>query len=60
MREIVSGYKRMGGGQRKGRDIDVSGVSGYRFFEFLDEVNGITDKQSERAILVLVILVAIF
>ena len=50
----------MGGGERKGRDIDVSGISGYMFFKSLDELDGIADEESKCAILVLVILVAIF
>ena len=49
----------MGGGERKGRDVDVSGISGNEFFEFLDKLDGIADEESKCAILVLEILVAI-
>jgi hypothetical protein len=59
-REIVLGYKGVGGGERKGRDVDVSGICGYGSFEFLDELDGIADEESKCAILVLEILVAIF
>ena len=59
-REIVLGYNGVGGGERKGRDIDVSGISGYMFFKSLDELDGIADEESKCAIFVLVILVAIF
>jgi hypothetical protein len=58
-REIVLGYKGVGGGERKGRDVDVSSICGYRFFEFLDKLDGIVDEESKCAILVLKILVAI-
>jgi hypothetical protein len=58
-REIVLGYKGERGGEREGRDVDVSGISGYGFFEFLDELDGIADEESECTILVLAILVAI-
>ena len=58
-REIVLGYKRVSGGEGKGRNIDVSGASGYGIMEFLDKLNGIIDEKSEVAILVLAILVAI-
>ena len=54
-REIVLGYNGGGGGERKGGDIDVSGISGYRFFKFLDKLNGIADEESECTILVLAI-----
>ena len=54
------GYNGVGGGVRKGRDIDVSGISGYMFFKFLDKLDGIADEEYKCAILVLVILVAIF
>ena len=50
----------MGGGERKGRDINVSGILDYGIFEFLNELDAITDEESKRAILVLVILAAIF
>jgi hypothetical protein len=59
-REIVLGYKGVGGGERKGRDVDVSGICGYGFFKFLDKIYGIADEESKCAILVLEILVAIF
>jgi hypothetical protein len=61
-REIVLGYKGVGGGERKGRNVDVSGISGYGFFEFLDKLDGIADEERKCpcAILVLKILVAIF
>ena len=49
----------MGWGERKSRDVDVSGISGYGFFEFLDKLDGIVDEESECATLVLTILVAI-
>ena len=35
-------------------------MKGYGFFEFLDKLDGIADEESECAILVLAILVAIF
>ena len=54
------GYKGVGGGERKGRDINVSGILDYGIFEFLNELDAITDEESKRAILVLVILAAIF
>ena len=38
----------------------MSGMKGYGFFEFLDKLDGIADEESECAILVLAILVAIF
>jgi len=56
----VLGYKGVGGGKGKGRDVDVSGIFGYGSFEFLDKLDGIADEESKRAILVLKILVAIF
>jgi hypothetical protein len=59
-REIVLGYKGVGGGERKGRDVDVSGICGYGYSEFLNKLDGIADEESKRAILVLEILVAIF
>ena len=54
------GYNGVGGGVRKGRDIDVSGISGYGFFKFLDKLEGIANEESKCIVLVLVILVAIF
>ena len=54
------GYKGVRGGERKGRDVDVSGILGDGFFEPLDKIDGIDDEESECAILVLGILVAIF
>jgi hypothetical protein len=59
-REIVLGYKGVGGGEWEGRDVDVSGIFSYRVFEILDKLDGIADKESECAVLVLEILVAIF
>jgi hypothetical protein len=59
-REIVLGYKGMGGSERKGRDIDESGIFSYGVFEFLDKLDGIADEEGKCAILVLAILVAIF
>jgi hypothetical protein len=59
-REIVLGYKGVGGGKREGRDVDVSGICGYGYFEFLDKLDGIADEESKCAILVLEILGAIF
>ena len=41
------GYKGKVGGERKGRDVDMSGISGYDFFEFLDKLDGITNKESK-------------
>ena len=58
--EVVLGYKRAGGGERKSRDVYVSGTSGYGFFECLDKLDGIADEESECAILDLAILVATF
>ena len=58
--EIMLRYKGVGGGERKGRDVDVSGTLGYGNIEFLDKLDGIADEESECAILVLAILVAIF
>jgi hypothetical protein len=60
LREIMLGYKGVGGGEREGRDVDVSGICSYGFFEFLNELDGITDEESKCPILVLKILVAIF
>jgi hypothetical protein len=45
---------------RKGRDVDMSGIFGYGYFEFLDKLDGIADEESKSAILVLAILEAIF
>jgi hypothetical protein len=56
----VLGYKGVGGSERKGRDVDVSGILFYGYFEFLDKLDGIADEESKSAILVLAILVAIF
>ena len=50
----------MGGGKRKGRDVNVSGIFGYGYFEFLDKLDGIVDEESKCTIVVLEILVAIF
>ena len=47
-------------GERKGRNIDVGGILGYGFFEYLNKLDGITDEKSECTILVLEILIAIF
>jgi hypothetical protein len=58
--EIVLGYKGVGRGEKKGRNVDVSGICGYGFFEFLDKLDGITNEESKSAILVLAILEAIF
>ena len=58
--EIVLGYKGVGGGERKGRDVDVSGICVHGFVEFLDKLDGIADKESKWAILVLVNLVTIY
>jgi hypothetical protein len=60
LREIVLGYKGVGGGEREGRDVDVRGICGYGYFKFLDKLDGIADEESKYAILVLEILVAIF
>jgi hypothetical protein len=49
-REIVLGYKGVGRGEREGRDVDVSGISGYWFFEFLDKIDGIADEESKYAL----------
>ena len=43
----------MGGGEREGRDVDESGIFGYRCFEYLDKLEGVADEESESAILVL-------
>ena len=60
LREIVLGYKGVGGGERKRRDVNVSSISGYGYFEFLDKLDCIANEEKECAILVLAILVAIF
>ena len=44
LREIVLRYKGEGGGERKSRDVDVCGISGNGFYEFLDKLDGIADK----------------
>jgi hypothetical protein len=56
----VLGYKGVGGGERNGRDIDVSRIFGYGYSECLDKLDGIANEESECAILVLEILEAIF
>ena len=53
------GYKGVGGGEWKGRYVNVGGTSSYGVLEFLDKIDGIADEKSEFAILVLVILVVI-
>ena len=58
-REIVLGYKGVGGGKRKGGYVDMSGICDYGFSELLNKLDGIADEESECAILVLAILVAI-
>ena len=47
------GYKGEGGGEREGRDVDESGIFEYGLFEYLDKLEGVTDEESEFAILVL-------
>jgi hypothetical protein len=59
-REIVLRYKGVGGGEREGRDVDVSGILGYGSYGCLDKLDGIADEESKCAILFLEILVAIF
>ena len=59
LREIVLGYKGVGGREGEGRNVDVSGTLGYGVLEFLDKLNGIADEKSEFAIIVLAILVTI-
>ena len=54
------GYKGVGGGERKGGNIDVSGICDYGLSKFLNKLDGITDEKSECTILVLEILIAIF
>jgi hypothetical protein len=58
--EIVLGYKGVRGGERKGRDVDVSRICSYGVFEFLDKLDGIANEESKSVILVLAILEAIF
>ena len=41
----------MRGGEREGRDVDVSGIVDYRCFEILDKLDGVADEESECAIL---------
>jgi hypothetical protein len=50
----------VGRGERKGRNVDVSGICGYGFFEFHNKLDGIADEESKSAILVLAILEVIF
>ena len=50
----------MGRGEGKSRNIDVSGILGYGFFEYLDKLDGIADEESKCVILVLAILIVIF
>ena len=47
------GNKGLSGGEGEGGDIDVSGILGYRLFEYLDKLDGIGDEKSKFAILVL-------
>ena len=56
----MPGYKGVGRCERKGRDVDVGGIFGYGYFEFLDKLEGIADEESECPILVLVNLVTIY
>ena len=58
--EVVQRYKGVGWGEREGGDVYQSGISDYGFFKCLDKLDGIGDEESECAILVLEILVAIF
>jgi hypothetical protein len=60
LREIVLGYMGVRGCERKGRDVDVSGICGYGYFEFIDKLDGIANEKCKCAILVLAILVVIF
>ena len=46
LREILLGYKGVGGGEREGRDVDLSGIFGYGFSEYLDKLDGIADEES--------------
>ena len=50
----------MGGGEREGRDVNLSGIFDYGCFEYLDKLDGIADEESKCAILVLAILADIF
>ena len=59
LREIVLGYKRVGGGEWEGRYVNVSGTASYGVFEILDKIDGIADEMSEFTIFVLAILVPI-
>ena len=54
-REIVLGYKGVGGGEREGRDVNVSGISDYGYSEILDKLDGIADEESKCDILDLAI-----
>ena len=60
LREIVLGHKRVGGGEGKSGNVDVSSISEYGWFESLDKLDGIADEESKCTILVLAILVATF
>ena len=53
LREIVLGYKGVGGGEWEGRYVNVSGIASYGSLEYLDKLDGIADEKSEFAILVL-------
>ena len=59
-RKIVLGYKGVGGGERKGRDVNVSYIFGYGYSEILEKLDGIANEESECAILVLENLVTIY
>jgi hypothetical protein len=50
----------VGGSERKGRDVDVSGIFNYGYFKFLDKLDGIADEERKSTILVLATLEAIF
>jgi hypothetical protein len=50
----------VGGGEWKGRDVDMGSIFGYGFFKILDKLDGIADEERKSAILVLAILEAIF
>ena len=54
------GHKGVVGGKREGRNVDVSGIAGYRVLEILDKLDGIADEKGEFATLVLTILAAIY
>ena len=45
----------MGGGEREGRDVNVSGISDYGYSEILDKLDGIADEESKCDILDLAI-----